>query len=72
MGGADSTRWLDEGERAAWLNIVRTVVRLPAELDAQLIPDSGLNYFEYMVMAMLSERRPLPVEVEPGPRSTVA
>lgn len=58
MGTAeDDIRWLDEHERAAWLNIVRTVVKLPTVLDAQLGRDAGLSYFEYMVLAMLSERR---------------
>ncbi len=55
--GVSRTRWLDKGEREAWLNLVRTLVRLPAVLDAQLARDAGLNHFEYMVLAMLSERR---------------
>ena len=57
MGTDENIRWLDDQERAAWLNIVRTVVKLPTVLDAQLGRDAGLSYFEYMVLAMLSERR---------------
>lgn len=56
MTADEETRWLDDEERAAWLNIVRTVVRLPTVLDAQLGRDAGVSYFEYMVLAMLSER----------------
>ncbi len=49
-------RWLDPEERAAWLSLSRTIVKLPSALDAQLERDAGLNYFEYIVMAMLSEQ----------------
>jgi DNA-binding MarR family transcriptional regulator len=49
-------RWLDEQERAAWLSIVRIAVTLPAALDVQLERDEDLSYFEYIVLAMLSER----------------
>nr|WP_294690248.1 MarR family winged helix-turn-helix transcriptional regulator [uncultured Friedmanniella sp.] len=51
-----STRWLDPEERAAWLSLSRTIVKLPSALDAQLERDADLNYFEYLVMAMLSEQ----------------
>jgi DNA-binding MarR family transcriptional regulator len=49
-------RWLTADEREAWLSIVRVAGRLPAMLDAQLERDAGLNFFEYTVMAMLSEQ----------------
>lgn len=49
-------RWLDADERAAWLSIVRITSTLPAALDVQLARDEGLNYFEYIVLAMLSEQ----------------
>ena len=51
----DEPRWLDPDERAAWLALSRFMTKLPPALDAQLERDSGLNYFEYIVMAMLSE-----------------
>jgi DNA-binding MarR family transcriptional regulator len=55
-GGAEEPRWLDADERAAWLSLAGVVTLLPAALDAQLQRDAGLSHFEYMVLAMLSER----------------
>ena len=49
-------RWLSADEREAWLSLVRVAGRLPAVLDAQLERDAGLNFFEYTVLAMLSEQ----------------
>jgi DNA-binding MarR family transcriptional regulator len=49
-------RWLSPQERATWLSLVGVMVKLPAALDAQLQRDSGLSYFEYMVLAMISEQ----------------
>jgi DNA-binding MarR family transcriptional regulator len=37
-------------------SVVRVAGRLPAVLDAQLERDADLNFFEYTVMAMLSEQ----------------
>lgn len=50
------TRWLTSDEREAWLSVVRVAGRLPAMLDAQLERDANLNFFEYTVLAMLSEQ----------------
>jgi DNA-binding MarR family transcriptional regulator len=55
-GGPDEPRWLDADERAAWLSLAGVVTLLPGALDAQLQRDAGLSHFEYMVLAMLSER----------------
>ena len=52
----DCPRWLDQDERATWLSLSRIIVKLPSALDAQLERDADLNYFEYIVMAMLSEQ----------------
>jgi DNA-binding MarR family transcriptional regulator len=49
-------RWLDHDERAAWLALSGLVMKLPGALDAQLQEDAGLSFFEYMVLAMLSEQ----------------
>ena len=49
-------RWLDDEERAAWLSLAGVITLLPGALDAQLQRDAGLTHFEYMVLAMLSER----------------
>ncbi|WP_299056593.1 MarR family transcriptional regulator [uncultured Nocardioides sp.] len=48
-------RWLDPEEREAWLALVGTLMRLPAALDADLGERAGLTFFEYTVLAMLSE-----------------
>lgn len=60
---ATETRWLTPEERQAWLALSRAFTTLPAALDAQLQRDAGLNYFEYIVLAMLSEQpeRSLPM-----------
>jgi DNA-binding MarR family transcriptional regulator len=48
-------RWLDAGERQAWLAMASLLIRLPSALDAQLERDAGISHFEYMVLAGLSE-----------------
>jgi DNA-binding MarR family transcriptional regulator len=48
-------RWLDEDERATWLSLLRILSRLPPLLDSQLERASGLNLFEYTILAMLCE-----------------
>ncbi|MBD8868044.1 MarR family transcriptional regulator [Nocardioides donggukensis] len=53
---SDDPRWLTPEERAAWLAVAALAVKLPAALDAQLQRDEGLSFFEYMVLAMLSEQ----------------
>lgn len=53
---ADDVRWLTEDERAAWLAVAALMVKLPAALDAQLQADAQLSFFEYMVLAVLSEQ----------------
>lgn len=52
----DAPRWLDPDERLTWLVLVGLLQTLPGALDAQLQRDSGLSFFEYMVLAMLSEQ----------------
>jgi len=61
-GGSDARppvdrdhRCLDEDERATWLSLLRVMSRLPPLLDSQLERTSGLNLFEYTILAMLSE-----------------
>ncbi|MFI7589322.1 MarR family winged helix-turn-helix transcriptional regulator [Spongisporangium articulatum] len=48
-------RWLDVDEQATWMPFAGLMTLLPAALDAQLQRDAGLNHFEYLVLAMLSE-----------------
>lgn len=52
----EPVRWLTPAEREAWLGINAVLLKLPALLDAQLQRDVDLTYFEYMVLAMLSEQ----------------
>jgi DNA-binding MarR family transcriptional regulator len=47
-------RWLSPDERDAWLALSWLMFRLPGEFDAQLQRDSGISFFEYLVMAGLS------------------
>lgn len=49
-------QWLSREERAAWLALSGLFTKLPGALDAQLQRDSDLSYFEYMVLALLSEQ----------------
>ena len=48
-------RWLSAGELAVWMKFSVVLVRLPQELDAQLQRDAGISWFEYLVLAGLSE-----------------
>lgn len=52
----ESVRWLTAEERQAWLSFAAMMVKFPAALDAQLHADAGLSFFEYMVLAVLSEQ----------------
>lgn len=47
--------WLDDDQLTDWKSLVGLVMTLPAALDAQLKRDTGLNMFEYHVLAALSE-----------------
>jgi DNA-binding MarR family transcriptional regulator len=49
-------RWLTADERAAWLAATALMGLLPAALDARMQRDAGLTFFEYMVLALLSEQ----------------
>lgn len=53
---AASTPWLSADERQAWLAVAALMMKLPTALDTQLMQDAGLSFFEYMVMAILSEQ----------------
>lgn len=50
-----ATRWLDEAEQQAWRRLAAVVLKLPAELEAQLQRDAGMSHFEYWVLALISE-----------------
>ena len=51
----EEPRWLSAPELGVWMKLSVLLVRLPQELDAQLQRDAGLSWFEYLVLAGLSE-----------------
>ena len=51
----DETPWLDAAQLRSWMALMAVVEALPAALDAQLRRDAGINHFEYLVLAGLSE-----------------
>ncbi|MBO1902136.1 winged helix DNA-binding protein [Leucobacter weissii] len=51
----DEPRWLTEDERHMWMRLVALTILLPAGIESQLKRDAGLSFFEYHVLAMLSE-----------------
>lgn len=51
----EDPRWLSDEERAAWLATAAIIITLPAALDARLQQEANLSFFEYMVLAVLSE-----------------
>ena len=50
-----ATQWLTPEERQAWSALTGMLIKLPTALDAAMAKESGLTFFEYMVLAMLSE-----------------
>lgn len=48
-------RWLSAQERELWLRLVGVATLMPGALEAQLKRDAGLTFFDYHVLAMLSE-----------------
>ena len=51
----DDVEWLDPQQQAAWIRLVALMEVLPGAIDAQLKRDSGMNRFEYMVLAGLCD-----------------
>ncbi len=48
-------RWLSETQLCSWQSLMSLVMTLPAALDAQLKRDTGLNTFDYHVLAALAD-----------------
>jgi DNA-binding MarR family transcriptional regulator len=46
--------WLEEDELLAWRAISLLLMQLPGRLEAQLQRDSGISFFEYIVMSAIS------------------
>jgi DNA-binding MarR family transcriptional regulator len=51
----DDAPWLTPEQDRAWISVLALTQALPAALDAQLKRDAGMNCFEYLVLARLSE-----------------
>ena len=49
-----AVRWLSEPERDAWLALATVVLRLPGALDSQLQRDSGIGFYDYLVLSSIS------------------
>jgi DNA-binding MarR family transcriptional regulator len=49
------TRWLNDDELRAWLNLAGVMLKLSPTLDSQLQRDSDMTHFDYLCLAMLSE-----------------
>lgn len=54
MEGQDEPRWLSPDEREAWISLAWLMIKFPGEIDAQLQRDSGISFFEYLVLSTLS------------------
>lgn len=52
----DEPRWLTPVERETWLSITELLMTLPGALDTRLQQHAGITFYEYMVLAMLSEQ----------------
>ena len=50
------TRWLTEEELAAWFPLAGVMLKLNPALDSQLQRDSDMTHFDYLCLAMLSEK----------------
>ena len=51
----DPTPWLDDQLLTLWVRMVSVLELLPSQLDSHLRRVAGLTYFDYYVLAMLSE-----------------
>ncbi|SNY44903.1 MarR family winged helix-turn-helix transcriptional regulator [Paractinoplanes atraurantiacus] len=49
-----TTRWLDDDEMGAWLNLAQILMAMPAALDRQLREDTGIPHAYYQILATLS------------------
>jgi DNA-binding MarR family transcriptional regulator len=51
---SEDVRWLTPTQLYAWMQLTGAIMQLPAVIDNQLRRDSGLNFFEYSILAGLS------------------
>jgi DNA-binding MarR family transcriptional regulator len=55
MDEQEQAKWLTQEELRSWLALAAVIEALPTVLSSQLKRDAGINSFDYMVMAGLSE-----------------
>jgi DNA-binding MarR family transcriptional regulator len=60
MGSAEEddnaqVRWLTSREHAAWIELRRLILLLPSALDSRMSRQAGVSFFEYQILATLSE-----------------
>ena len=48
-------RWLTSQEHAAWIELRRLLLLLPSALDSRTLRQAGLSFFDYQILATLSE-----------------
>lgn len=55
MTSPPTPRWLSAPEHEAWRSTAMLLIRLPAQLDAEMTRRCGLTFFEYSLLSFLSE-----------------
>lgn len=53
--GGEPPAWLSSQELGAWTAFAAVLLAMPPAMDAQLKRDAGLNFFEYTILAGISE-----------------
>jgi DNA-binding MarR family transcriptional regulator len=51
----NDVRWIENDEREAWLAFVSVFLTLPTALDAQLQRDSGMSFYDFLVLFNLAQ-----------------
>jgi DNA-binding MarR family transcriptional regulator len=54
--GGGEPHWLTEDQLHSWQSVMSMIMTLPPALDGQLRRDTGLNSFDYHVLAALADR----------------
>lgn len=52
---AADVKWLSADEIATWMEVRRLLLLLPSALDSAMTEQAGISFFEYQVLATLSE-----------------
>lgn len=53
----ETTRWLAPDEEEMWISLTGVLLKLPFALDSCLRQRSGVSFFEYLILSVLSESR---------------